>query len=133
MARKRLLYLISQVIFIVMKKTVSIILASAFLFSLTSFQLFKTSLRITVRNELGNLESGATVAVYKTKEDYEKNTNPVALDKTDAKGIVTYEGMEAIVYYVTAEKEDRNNFGAGEKTEALTPNKMNKMTIIISE
>lgn len=115
------------------KKTASILFVFCILFSLTSFDLFKTNLRITVRNELGNIEDGATVAVYKTKEDYEKSTNPVALDKTDAKGIVTYEGMEAIVYYVTAEKGDRNNFGAGEKTEALTPNKMNKMTIIISE
>lgn len=116
-----------------MKKIVSGLFAIAILFSMTSSQLLKTNLRITVRNELGNLESGATVAVYKTKEDYEKNANPVALDKTDSKGIVTYEDMEAIVYYVTAEKGDRNNFGAGEKTEPLTSNKMNKMTIIISE
>jgi len=116
-----------------MKKAAFITLVSISLLSLASFQLFKTNLRITVRNELGNLESGATVAVYKTKEDYEKNVNPVALDKTDDKGIVTYEDMEPIVYYITAEKGDRNNFGAAEKTEALTPNKMNKMTIIISE
>lgn len=116
-----------------MKKVISLSFVIVVLFSMTSTQLLKTNLRITVRNELGNLESGATVAVYKTKEDYEKSTNPVALDKTDSKGIVTYEDMEAIVYYVTAEKGDRNNFGAGEKTEALTPNKMNKMTIIISE
>jgi len=116
-----------------MKKVASLFLFTAALFSLTSFQLFKTNLRITVRNELGNLESGATVAVYKTKEDYEKSINPVALDKTDGKGNVTYEDMEAIVYYVTVEKGDRNNFGAAEKTEALTPNKMNKMTIVISE
>ncbi|MBC7486373.1 MAG: hypothetical protein H7282_06455 [Cytophagaceae bacterium] len=116
-----------------MKKLTYVLLVSIGLFSLTSSQLLKTNLRITVRNELGNLESGATVAVYKTKEDYEKSTNPVALDKTNAKGIVTYEAMEAIVYYVTAEKGDRNNFGAGEKTEALAPNKMNKMTVIISE
>ena len=116
-----------------MKKFVSIFLLAIILFSLAGFQLFKTNLRITVRNELGNIESGATVAVYKSKEDYEKNINPVALDKTDAKGIVTYDDMEPIVYYVTAEKGDRNNFGAGEKTEPLTPNKLNKMTIIISE
>lgn len=116
-----------------MKKAAAVLFICIVSFSLASFQLFKTNLRITVRNELGNLESGATVAVYKTKEDYEKNTNPVALDKTDDKGIVTYEDMEPIVYYITAEKGDRNNFGAAEKTEALTPNKMNKMTIIISE
>ncbi len=116
-----------------MKKATTFLFAVAVLFSMTSSQLIKTSLRITVRNELGNLESGATVAVYKTKEDYDKSANPVALDKTDAKGIVTYEDMDAIVYYVTAEKGDRNNFGAGEKIEALTPNRMNKMTVIISE
>ncbi|MDB5272406.1 MAG: hypothetical protein JWO58_773 [Chitinophagaceae bacterium] len=116
-----------------MKKIAAILLLVIALFSLASFQLFKTNLRITVRNELGNIESGATVAVYKSKEDYEKSSNPVALDKTDDKGIVTYDNMDAIVYYVTAEKGDRNNFGAGEKTEPLTPNKTNKMTIIISE
>ena len=116
-----------------MKKIVCIGLLGFALFSLTSLQLFKTNLRITVRNELGNLESGATVAVYKTKEDYDKSANPVALDKTDDKGSVTYDDMEAIAYYVTAEKGDRNNFGAAEKTEPLTPNKLNKMTIIISE
>ncbi|MDF2455268.1 MAG: hypothetical protein K0R51_1261 [Cytophagaceae bacterium] len=116
-----------------MKKVSAIFFICIVSLTLASFQLFKTNLRITVRNELGNLESGATVAVYKTKEDYEKSVNPVALDKTDAKGIVTYEDMEAIAYYVTAEKGDRNNFGAAEKTEPLTANKMNKMTIIISE
>ena len=116
-----------------MKINLFLFFAAPILFSLTSSQLLKTNLRITVRNELGNLESGATVAVYKTKEDYDKSANPVALDKTDSKGIVTYEGMEAIVYYVTAEKGDKNNFDAGEKTEVLTANKMNKMTIIISE
>ena len=114
-----------------MKKIIPVLFVAATLFSMISFQIMKTNLRITVRNELGNLESGATVAVYKSKEDFEKSVNPVALDKTDDKGIVTYEDMEAIVYYVTAEKGDRNNFGAGEKTEALTANRMNKMTIII--
>lgn len=116
-----------------MKKSLVIPFVIVSLILLASFQLFKTNLRITVRNELGNIESGATVAVYKTKEDYDKGINPVALDKTDDKGTVVYDNMEAIVYYVTAEKGDRNNFGAGEKTEPLTPNKTNKMTIIISE
>jgi hypothetical protein len=116
-----------------MKKTIATVFIALVLFSTTGFECLKTNLRITVRNELGNVESAATVAVYKTKEDYEKSANPVALDKTDEKGNVTYEDMEAIVYYITAEKGDRNNFGAGEKTEALTLNKLNKMTIIISE
>ncbi|HYG39085.1 MAG TPA: hypothetical protein VD908_10710, partial [Cytophagales bacterium] len=40
-------------------------------------QIFKTSLQVTVRNELGNLEEGAKVTLYKTEEDYNASINPV--------------------------------------------------------
>lgn len=47
--------------------------------------------------------------------------------------IYSLENLESIAYYVGAEKGDKNNFGAGEKTEKLVENRQNKVTIIISE
>jgi uncharacterized protein (DUF2141 family) len=96
-------------------------------------QLVKTSLKVTVRNDLGNLESDVSVSLYKSKDDYEKSVNPVATQVTDEKGNATFKNLEAIAYYISAEKGDKNNFGAGEKTEVLVENKQNKITVIISE
>ena len=36
-----------------------------------------TNLKITIRNDLGNLESGVTVILYSSKEDFKKEENPV--------------------------------------------------------
>lgn len=96
-------------------------------------QLSFVDLKVTVRNELGNLESGAKVSLYKTKEDYEKSVNAVASQTTDDKGNVFFKKLSPISYYLTAEKGDRNNFDAGEKTDTLKLNRINKVTVIISE
>jgi hypothetical protein len=101
---------------------------------LSNSQIFKTTLQITIRNELGNTEAGAKVTLYKTEEDYNANQNPAFEAKTtDAKGKVSFEGVEPIIYYVQAEKGERDNSGAGEKTPKLDDKKINKVTIIISE
>ncbi len=99
----------------------------------TGFQLFKTSLRITVLNDLGNVESEAVVKVYKTEEDYAQGVHVVKEGKTDKKGVVTFQDLEAIPYFISAEKGDMNNVGAGEKTEALETGKLNRINVIISE
>src|SRR6478752_2249930 len=111
------------------------LIALIIMLSMTSatLQLFNTALKINVRNELGNIEAGATVTLYKTKEDYEKNQNPVKTGKTDEKGNVLFEKLETVSYYVQVEKGDKNNFGAGEQTGVLSKEKLNKATIIISE
>ena len=92
-----------------------------------------TDLKVTVLNELGNPESGAKVSLYKTKEDYEKSANAVATQTTDAKGNTFFKKLNPISYYLTAEKGDRDNFGAGEKTDTLKLNRINKVTVIISD
>jgi hypothetical protein len=96
-------------------------------------QMIPTSLKITVRNELGATVSDATVTLYANKVDYEKSTNPVAAGKTDSKGMIYFQGLTALNFYLSAEKGDRNNYGAGEKIDSLAPNKVNKVTVIISE
>lgn len=116
-----------------MKKTIFLsLLIALFLSSFTS-QMIPTSLKISVRNELGTLEGGVTVTLYATKEDYDKSVNAVAAGKTDAKGNIFFQDLKQVNFYVSAEKGDKNNFGAGEKIENLAVNKVNKVTLIISE
>ena len=99
--------------------------------SLFSFQLIKTQLTVTIRNDLGNTVEGATVKLYEKEEDYKNETKPAAEGKTDAKGIVKFKELKAIPYYVLAEKDDLNNFGGGEQTGKLEAKKINKVTIVI--
>ena len=56
-----------------MKKISSILVLLAILLSNVSFTAIRTDIRINVRNELGNIESGVSIALYKTKADYEKS------------------------------------------------------------
>jgi hypothetical protein len=107
------------------------VFAAIFIFSSFSSQLLPTSLRITVRNELGNLEENANVQLFKTDEDLRNGTNIVAEEKTDNKGRVTFRNLEPIFYFVNVEKGNKNNFGAGQKTSELSPKRINNVTIII--
>jgi hypothetical protein len=90
-----------------------------------------TSLKINIRNELGNMESGVLVTLYANQEDFKKEENPVQSGVTNEKGMVTFKKLDAKAYYVTAVKGDKNNFGLGVQTNTLEANKINKVTIII--
>jgi hypothetical protein len=114
-----------------MKKQVLISLVVLFTMALFAFQIIKTQVVITVRNELGNTEANATVTLFKTESDYEKEVNPVQSGLTDAKGVVKFKDLEAIPYFVKAQKDDKDNAGGGEKIEALVVNRINKVTIVI--
>lgn len=116
-----------------MKKIIGLTLLAILFFSSFTAQMIPTSLKITVRNELGALESGVTVTLYANKSDYEKSANAVFEGKTDAKGMVYFQKLTQLNYYVAAVKGDKNNFGAGEKLDSLTENRVNKVTIIISD
>ena len=116
-----------------MKKTVFFTL---FIFSLigtgfTVSKIISTSLKITIRNDLGNIESGVTVTLYGNKEDFKKEQNSIQVGKTNEKGVVSFKGLLAKAYFVTAIKGDMNNFGAGVQTNTLDAKKVNKVTIII--
>ena len=98
---------------------------------LSGFQLIKTTLNITVRNDLGNTVEGATVRLFETEDDYAKEENVAAEGATDAKGVVKFKDLKAIPYYVLVEKDDLNNFGGGEQTGKLEAKRINKVTIVI--
>jgi len=111
------------------------ILGSLLLIVFLSFSfkpVLKTNLRITILNELGNLEDSVSIALYKNSNDYRENKNPaVPMLLTDEKGRATFKGLEPIEYYIHAQKGDKTNVGAGVVTDVLKEGKMNKLTIII--
>ncbi|MEQ9442349.1 MAG: carboxypeptidase regulatory-like domain-containing protein [Cyclobacteriaceae bacterium] len=95
-------------------------------------QFLKTSLQVTVRDNIGNVVEGAEVQLFTSKEDYQAESNPVGdIVYSDDKGQAKYIGLEPRDYYVNVEKGDLNNFGAGIKTDSLAAKRMNKITIII--
>lgn len=116
-----------------MKSVFRILLVPALIILLSGFQLIKTQIVITVRNDLGNTVEGATIKLYEKESDYKNETNVVVEGKTDAKGVIRFKDLRAISYFVLAEKGDMNNFGGGEQTGKLEGNKINKVTIVIQE
>ena len=94
-------------------------------------QIFKTNLTITVRDEAGNTVEKAQVVLFLKEEDYTKEVNPVVKGETDEKGVVKFKGLKPHAYFVLARKDDKDNSGGGEKTDALEEGKVNKVTIII--
>lgn len=114
-----------------MKTTLRTILALSLLLSLASFQIIKTRMNVTIRNELGNTEQGVKVILFENEEDYKAETNPAAEGVTDAKGMVIFKELKAISYFVIARTEDKDNSGGGEQTGKLEANRVNKVTIVI--
>ena len=95
-------------------------------------QVLNTSLRISVLNDLGNIEQNVTVTLFKSEEDYRDETNQVGVPlKTDKKGRVTFKKLKSAVYYIHAKKGDKTNVGRGVQTEKLEEGKINKLNIII--
>jgi hypothetical protein len=95
------------------------------------FQLIKTQLAITVRDEVGNTVPGATVQLFEKEEDYNKEQNVAAQGVSDAKGILKLKDLKAISYYMIVRKEDKDNSGGGERTGKLEEKRINKVTVII--
>lgn len=99
--------------------------------SLAAGSMFKTSLTLTVRDELGNTVDSASVKLFEVEADYLKEVNPVAAGFTDAKGVVKFKDLKPIPYFVLARKGDKDNAGGGEKIGKLEEGKFNKSTVVI--
>ena len=94
-------------------------------------QIIKTSLTLTVRDELGNTVEGATVKIFEKEADYTAEKNAAAEGVTDPKGIVKFKNLKAIAYYILARKGDKDNAGGGEQTGKLEEKRFNKATVVI--
>lgn len=114
-----------------MKRLLQSLVAIGFLMMTLQFQIIKTQMNVTIRNELGNTEDGAEVQLYENEEDYKAEKNVFAVGITDEKGVVKFKELKAISYFVLAKKGDKNNFGGGEQTGQLEAKRINKVTIVI--
>ncbi|MBK5278771.1 MAG: carboxypeptidase regulatory-like domain-containing protein [Bacteroidia bacterium] len=94
-------------------------------------QLIKTSLTVTVRDDLGNTVKGASVMLFEQEADYLVEKNSAAEGITDDKGIVKFKNLKAMPYYVLARTDEKDNAGGGEQTGKLEEKKFNKVTIVI--
>lgn len=91
-----------------------------------------TKLKITILNELGNIEDSVAVTLYRDESDYREEVNPVTqIQYTDAKGRTTFTDLDPVAYYIHAEKGDKTNVGAGVVTDILLKGKLNKLNIVI--
>jgi hypothetical protein len=113
-----------------MKKLILFLFVGSMLVT-TGFQLIKTTLHITVRDEVGNTVEGASVQLFEREEDYTKEQNVAAQGVTDEKGILKIKELKDKAYYVIVRKGDKDNSGGGEQTGRLEAKKVNKVTIII--
>lgn len=94
--------------------------------------MYTTSLRIKIHNELGNIEDSVEVTLYKSMADYRKEVNPAFRTRyTNEKGRTTFKNVEPIIYYIHAEKGDKDNVGKGVVSDTIKAGQLNKLTIII--
>ncbi len=96
-----------------------------------AFQIIKTTLNLTIRDEVGNTVEGATVQLFEKEEDYTAEKNVAAEGVTDAKGILKLKDLKAMSYFVIVRKDDKDNSGGGERTGKLEEKRINKVTIVI--
>jgi hypothetical protein len=114
-----------------MKASLRILIAMSFLVFVSAFQLIKTTLHLTVRDEVGNTVEGATVQLFETEDDYNAEQNVSAEGTTDPKGIVKFKELKAMSYFIIVRKDDKDNSGGGERTGKLEGKRINKVTIVI--
>ena len=114
-----------------MKKAFPILTAAALLVVCSAFQIIKTSLGVTVRDEVGNIVVGATVQLFEKEEDYTAEKNVAVEGVTDDKGYIRFKDLKNISYFVIVRKDDKDNSGGGERTGKLEEKKINKVTIVI--
>ena len=113
-----------------MKKIFTLLLLSSFT-PVSEAQIIKTSLTLTVRDELGNTVEGATVMLFENDADYASEKNAVAEGITDKKGVIKFKDIKSVSFLVIARKGDKDNSGGGEQIGKLEANKFNKATIVI--
>ncbi len=109
-----------------------LILAILLLVALPAFSQDKPlKARITVVDENDNIVPGATVTLFKTHEDYKKETNPVISAVTNEKGFVEFKNLQELSYFVLVEKGERNNHGGHNHIPKLRTKGKNRFVIQI--
>jgi hypothetical protein len=102
-----------------------------------------TDLKLTIENESNSFitEGSVSVTLYKTETDWINKTNAVGVTtSTDPNGIVTFKNLEAINYYIDANKGSLNNYFKASAslpnyytTTSLTANTENSQLVFIKK
>ena|SRR5688572_22322546 len=114
-----------------MKRYILTGFVAGILIIISGFQIIKTTLNLTVRDEVGNTVEGATVQLFEKEEDYTAEKNVAVEGTTDAKGVLKLKDLKAMSYFVIVRKDDKDNSGGGERTGKLEEKRINKVTIVI--
>lgn len=112
-------------------KYLTLIAIGIVLSSFTIFQTGSTRAKITVVNDNEQIIVGATVQIFKTKENYKKEIKPVATGKTGKKGTFEIKNLQEKVYYILVKKGDLNNHNGNVKTDTLSSAGKNRYKIMI--
>ena len=112
-------------------KAITLIIIGLVLSSITVFQTGSTRAKITVVNENEQIIVGATVKIFKTKENYKKEIKAVATGQTSEKGTVQFKNLQEKVYYILVKKGDLNNHNGNVKTDTLSSAGKNRYKIMI--
>jgi PKD repeat protein len=79
--------------------------------SSTSIEVVTTALTVIVK-EYGTEHriSGASVILYPTRDDWDYETNPIAEGTTDNNGVVVFENLDPVIYFVDVWHDNYDNY-----------------------
>jgi hypothetical protein len=76
-----------------------------------NIEVFTTALNVVVEEYYDHYRvPGASVILYPTLDDWDFQTNAVVEGTTDANGIVSFENLNPVIYYVDVWHPNHNNF-----------------------
>jgi PKD repeat protein len=77
----------------------------------TTIEVMTTALTVIVK-EYGNEHSvsNASVILYPTQDDWDFQTNAIVEGTTDADGVVRFENLNPVIYYIDVWHENYNNY-----------------------
>ncbi len=100
--------------------------------------LFPTTLEITVLEYWDEYPvPEASVRLYPTLTDWDNETNLVIEANTDANGVVVFQGLNPLPYYIDVYHASHNNYALRDedikfiKTDPLIPNELNSFTAYV--
>lgn len=113
---------------------VFIMASCAFFFSSFSQPFLPTSLKVKVIDSNTNVVKSAKVTLYGNELDYNSKQNPLFEDKLSNKdGIVVFENLTPMPYYIHALKGNISNMAEEILTETLLEGRVNTVTTLMSD